>query len=99
MAPAPAMTNLTTTGSRPSLLLGVVLRHDATLDLAGRGARDGLGDVDLLRPLEVGQTLLAEGQQVGLRHGLLQLYRRGHFLAPGGMWRAEAHRLGHRRMR
>ena len=33
------------------------MRDDAALNLAGRGARDRLGDVDLLRPLEVGQPL------------------------------------------
>ena len=42
------------------------LRDDAALNLAGRGARNGVGDVDLLRPLEVGQALLAVGEQLGL---------------------------------
>src|SRR6185312_7239814 len=42
------------------------LGDDAALNLAGRGAWDGGRDVDLLGTLEIGQALLAVGEQLGL---------------------------------
>ena len=77
------------------------LRHDAPLDLAGGRARNRVGDVNLLRTLEVGQPLLAEGQQVGFasRRRRAQDDGRRDFFAPGRVRHAEAHRFGDRRMR
>ena len=76
------------------------LRDDAALDLARGRARDGVGDVNLLRTLEVGQPLLAERQQLGLG-GIdrSEHDRRRDLLTPRRMRHAEADRLGHRGVR
>ena len=79
MAPAPAMTIFTRSSS---LLGGERLGHDAALNLAGRGTRNGVGDVNLLRPLELGQPLLAEGDEVGLADRLPRPPRRPRPLRP-----------------
>jgi len=55
--------------------------------------------MDLLRPFEVGKTLLAECQEVRLGNRFLQYHRCGDFLAPSCMRNAETDGFGNRRMR
>ena len=61
-----------------------------------------VGDVDLLRHLEIRQALLAECNDIGVFRCLSRLlfqHDRGfHFFSPHGMRDAETHRFGNGRM-
>src|SRR5262249_35931090 len=82
-----------------SALLREGARDDAALDLAGRGARNRLRDVNLLRPLELREAILAVRDEVSLADRRLDDDRGGHFLAPRLVRHAEADGLGDRRVR
>src|SRR5437868_5272938 len=71
------------------------LRDDAALNLAGRGAWDGSRDVDLFGTLEVGQPLLAVGEQLRLGGLAVQRDRRRDLFTPRLVRHAEGDRLGH----
>src|SRR5437588_6222907 len=81
---------------------GDLFCNHAALDFSGRGARNGLGDVDLLRSFEVSQALLAKCENRRFGHRLLERVLQDdgslHFLTPGRMGDAKAYRLGDGRM-
>src|ERR1700736_4252530 len=72
--------------------------HVAPLNFAGRGARQSVGDEDLLGHLEIGEPFLAKGEDL-LRAGeRLEHYGGVHFLTVLGVGHREANRLRHRGM-